>query len=308
MAIQENKQPSLLTSSELAQLEKNIVWIFASPRSGTTWMASQLLSHNTKIFGEPLIGSHLADSRELGSTFIRRFEEQHEREHYFFCDQYKYAWQPFVRKLILSRVHAQFQTLDTPIIIKEPNGSMAADMISQCLPNSKILVLVRDGRDVLNSKIAALSKGGYAEKASGGKFTPLSGQRRRNHLLLSAREWVKLVGVVKDTYDNHNPALRTFIKYEELIVDTKNILRDLYKFIDVEIPEERLTNIVDATDVSKMSSDKKGIGTTVQFATSGVWKKRFDDDEVTLIEEIISPGLKQLGYPLSTETPESVAV
>lgn len=299
MTTDAKKQFVPLVGSEFAELEKNLVWIFASPRSGTTWLSSQLLSHDTEIFGEPLIGSHLADSRELGRTFIRRYEEQSAREHYFFCDQYKHAWQPFVRKLILSRIHAQFQTLDTPIVVKEPNGSMAADMISQCLPNSKIIVLVRDGRDVLNSKITALSKGGYAEKMSGGKFKPLSGQRRRNHLLLSAREWVKLVEVLQDTYNNHNTKLRTFLKYEDLIQDTKPILRELYQFIGVDIPEERLNSIVETTNAKNMGSSNKGIGTTVQFATSGVWKERFSQEEVALIEDIISPGLTNLGYDLS---------
>jgi len=44
------------------------------------------------------------------------------------------------------------------IIIKEPHGSLAADTISECLPNSKIIILLRDGRDVLDSEVDGFLK------------------------------------------------------------------------------------------------------------------------------------------------------
>jgi Sulfotransferase family len=285
-----------LSWEEEVRLEKNLVWIFASPRSGTTWLASQLLSHNTKILGEPLIGSHLADSRELGNTYIRRFEEHRQREHYFFSSKYEEVWQVYVRRLILNRIHAQFQDLSSTIIVKEPNGSMAADLIAQCLPNSKIIIVLRDGRDVLNSKITALSKGGYAEKMSKGVFKPLAGSRRRNHLLLSARDWAKLVDVLLATFEHHNPQLRYLIRYEDLLSDTYHEVRKMYNFIDIEIGEDRLSSIVENTAFENLPSESKGIGTTVQFAKAGGWKEGFDDDEKAVIEEIIGKGLRKLGY------------
>lgn len=285
-----------LSLEEEAALERNLVWIFASPRSGTTWLASQLLSHNTKILGEPLIGSHLADARELGNTYIRRFEEHKDREHYFFSEKYQDVWKVYVRKMILNRVHAQFQNLSSTILIKEPNGSMAADFISRCLPNSKIIIVLRDGRDILNSKITALSKGGYAEKMSKGTFKPLEGQRRRNHLLLSARDWAKLVNVLLTTFENHNPQLRYLVRYEDLLKDTYNEVKKMYDFMALKISHERLSSIIDNTSVENLPKESKGIGTTVQFAKAGIWQDRFSDEEKVLIEEIIGEGLKKLGY------------
>ena len=44
--------------------------------------------------------------------------------------------------------------------------------------------------------------------------------------------------------------------------------------------------------------EKKGIGTTIQFAKAGVWKERFNDEEKTIIQDIVGDGLKKLGYSL----------
>ena len=55
-----------LSEEEELALEKNLVWVFADRRSGTTWLAKELLSHQTKIMDEPLIGLHLG-----GRVFLR---------------------------------------------------------------------------------------------------------------------------------------------------------------------------------------------------------------------------------------------
>jgi len=52
--------------------------------------------------------------------------------------------------------------LSKNIIIKEPNGSFAADVIAECLPDSKIIVLIRDGRDVLDSRFDMHKPGSWA--------------------------------------------------------------------------------------------------------------------------------------------------
>ncbi|MGK7896364.1 MAG: sulfotransferase domain-containing protein [Xenococcus sp. (in: cyanobacteria)] len=285
-----------LSSEQELALERNLVWIFASPRSGTTWTSVQLLSHQTKLMGEPLIGSHLADARELGDTYIRRYEEQAEREPYFFSAKYKHVWQHYVRKLILHRIYAQFQDISSTIIIKEPNGSMAADLISDCLPQSKILIIFRDGRDVVNSLITALSKGGYAEKNSGGAFEPLAGARRRTSIILNSRRWAKLVKVLSHTYENHDEKLRYLIRYEQLLENTYQEVQKVYKFIGIDISEDKLASIIHNTSVKNIPSEQKGIGTTIQFAKAGVWKQRFDDEEKQIIQGIIGDGLKKLGY------------
>jgi len=49
-----------LTLEEESILEKNLVWIFASPRSGTQWLGTQLLEYNTIICHGPSVGLNLS--------------------------------------------------------------------------------------------------------------------------------------------------------------------------------------------------------------------------------------------------------
>jgi len=51
-----------LSTEEESILEKNLVWVFGSHRSGTSWLAKNLLKHNTFLWNEPMIGLHLGIS------------------------------------------------------------------------------------------------------------------------------------------------------------------------------------------------------------------------------------------------------
>jgi len=48
-----------LSEGQEGELEKNLVWIIGPPRSGTTWLGTQLLSFQTKSMNEPQLGLHL---------------------------------------------------------------------------------------------------------------------------------------------------------------------------------------------------------------------------------------------------------
>jgi len=111
-----------LSNEEESQLEKNLIWVLGSRRSGTSWLAIQLLSFDTLHFNEPLIGAHLAEYIPFGKTMVRRIDQMSSQEHYFFSETYKKTWKHYLRKLILNRIHAQFQSTTSKIIIKEPNG------------------------------------------------------------------------------------------------------------------------------------------------------------------------------------------
>jgi hypothetical protein len=110
-------------------LESRLVWMFGSPRSGTTWLL-QLLVHalvpsGTSRFGvdrredpdagdlaaipinEPYIPLHLtpplfADSTDdqLASLTLNSFRR--EDPHYFLSDHYADIWRPQVRRLLLA--------------------------------------------------------------------------------------------------------------------------------------------------------------------------------------------------------------
>ena len=58
----------MLNSEDELKLEKNIVWLFSYPRSGSQWLGTQLLSFKTITNKGPSVGL------QLGSIFIHRIE------------------------------------------------------------------------------------------------------------------------------------------------------------------------------------------------------------------------------------------
>ena len=138
-------------------LESRLVWIFGSPRSGSTWLMNLIGIHpQAGSINEPLIGVNVAPFMPeiLSRDPLRYGAALRDRAEVFFSDQYASVWRPLLRKLILGRfaVHGDSQVM----VVKDPNGSQGADVIMSTLPRSKFIFLLRDGRDVVDSEVASL--------------------------------------------------------------------------------------------------------------------------------------------------------
>src|SRR5581483_2283707 len=110
---------------------------------------------------------------------------------YFLSDRFAEAWRPHLRVLVLARLAAQvdvvtreFGVRGGPVVIKEPNGSVGADFVMSLLPRSRLLFLLRDGRDVVDSMVDAQMPGGWLESPIPGRAAEL----REHRLALVKRE------------------------------------------------------------------------------------------------------------------------
>jgi len=116
---------------------------------------------------EPLIGLHLAPfTSDRPASYAEDFAEGNctfnriarEARGYFFNDERQADWLPALRGLLLARFRSRHGEV---VVIKEPNGSQAADMIMRALPRVRLLFLLRDGRDVIDSLLDAFTEGGW---------------------------------------------------------------------------------------------------------------------------------------------------
>jgi len=284
-----------LSQEEEKILEKNLVWIFASRRSGTTWLGRDLLSYKTKYWNEPLIGKIFDFVRESNKDPIKRYiDVQRSDVSYFFSDHYKETWKFYLRKLILNRLYSQFQDITSTIIIKEPNGSMGADIILECLPNSKVIVLLRDGRDVMDSNLNARQEGSWQVLQQ--NLKPILKNERLSFIKEKAEEWVNLIQVLLRSYNSHSQELKMLIRYEDLRGNTLQLLQKIYKFIEIDVDNEQLKEIVNKYKFENLPDNQKGEGKFIRSATPGKWKESFNDDEKKILEEIMNNTLKKLGY------------
>jgi hypothetical protein len=284
-----------LSLEEEEILEKNIVWIFASPRSGTQWSGTQLLEFDTIICHGPSIGLNVgAIHGGVENNMIRHIEERGDEPDYFLSKRYRYVWTYFLRKFILNRLHAQFQDLTKKIVIPDPEGSIGADIIASCMPNSKIIILLRDGRDVVDSVIDAAKEGSWHVKLRG--VSPLRPDKRKARIELSSRRWVKQIQILNEVLNDHAKNLCHQIKYEDLRNNTFEELKRIYDFIGIRIPDKELEKIVEKYSFENIPQSKKGSGKVTRSASPGKWKENFSQEEQKIMNDIMKETLNKLGY------------
>lgn len=273
-----------LTSDEESQLEKNIIWLFGHSGDGIMRLSSKLLSHQTCLWNEPKIGPHLNTITNLNGKIISVFENWQKigkkpKYDYLFFNGFKNTWKFYLRKLILNRIKAQFQDITKKIIIKEAD-SFAPDILSDLFPNSKIIILLQDGRAFVKRHLYINSKKG----SSAIHPIPFSVGNPKSIVEELSILWNDTTGVMIKAYENHNENLRFLIKIEDLQKNTLEILEKIYKFAEIDVTIEELKKLIDAHGYTNNQEKWKS------------WKYTFTDEEKTSMENIMLKKLQKLGY------------
>ena len=279
--------------------ERRLVWMLGFGRSGTTWLLN-MLCRLPKVDGidEPLIGAHLGISlgAALGGMIRddrRLYEVAAGRRDYFFSEARRGVWEPALRRFVLTGLLAG-RKRSTLVVVKEPNGSAAAPMIMSAFPASRLLYVVRDGRDVVDSGIDAWS-GGWASEQMGSRIG--SAQERATMLDTLARQWVSVNRAVQGAYEAHAPQRRMRVTYEELVADTPGVLGRIAAWLGRDVPRSQIEDIVRSLAFEAIPAEQRGPGRFVRAAQPGLWQEHFDDADRAILAETMGSMLTEMGYP-----------
>ena len=289
-------RPRELTSAEEEKVERNLVWVLGSPRGGTTWVGTQLLSHNTNVIDEFSIALHIGaiiDTKQGQSSRYIDFRQK-DNHFYVFAKQYKEIWQYYLRKLILNRIFSQFpDALEKITIIKEPDVTGVADIISKCLPNCKIILLLRDGRDVIDSAMAARGEQGFMAK---GGLKQIQLEDRLNFIKKRSEIWVAMIQNMQRAYEIHSKVYK--IKYEDIRKNPMEYTRKLYEFIGIKISDDELGQVIKKYTFENIPKEMKGEGKFYRSASPGKWREHFTDKEKEIMNSVMNDTLNQLEYQI----------
>lgn len=295
----------------VSALERRLVWILGSPRSGSTWLLN-LLAFDRRVvkIDEPAIGAHVAvllggliglRPERVAPDQMRLNDLRAESPDYFFSGAYETTWRPALRRLILRRLSRQVydrarrQGVRTPIaVIKEPHGSQGADLLMSALPRSRLLFLLRDGRDVIDSALDAASAGSWARKGLNGYETP--DKVRLAFLRDRANLWVCRTVAVQRAFNNHAPARRMLIRYEDLLAEPEQSLASVTAWAGLRLDATQIREATEATSAEAIPVAQRGRGQFVRAARAGTWRENWTEQERDAVEEIVGPKLRELGY------------
>jgi hypothetical protein len=274
-------------------LAGRLVWIFGSPRSGSTWLA-QLLTRLTGgvQINEPLIGAHLGLS--IGNLLGTPVDgdpllvsQMASRSSYFFSDDSRDTWQPLLRALLLGRFAPAVAGRPGLVIVKEPWGSTGAQVLMRALPESRLLFLVRDGRDVVDSLV---------DGADGGWITDTLGARvddRSRTILEASLMWARSIEETQRAFDLHPAALRLQLSYENLLTDTTAELQRIAAWL--EIGRDEVRPIVEQSQLS-VRGRTSGRKRFFRSAHPGLWRDHLTTDEQEIAQRVMGPTLAKFGY------------
>ena len=323
------------------EFESRLAWIFGSPRCGSTWLLGLLcypleattrtpagvvgrrrktllrrlrrpglrLRPQAVAINEPYLPQHLIplvpvrfDPTDLESRpALTLNDTRGDDPHYFFSEQYAYAWRPQLRKLILTRLAAQTERAERDVhvnnpvvIVKEPNGSHGAEFMMSLLPQARLIFMVRDGRDVIDSFMDGMRAGGWLAQPYMRKME--TGEDRLAFASTEARSWLERTKTVQRAFEAHPPELRWKLRYEDLRADTTATLRPLLDWLGIDWSDAELETVISENAFEAIPARRRGSGTPLRAATPGLWREHMSDQERKVMEEIMGPKLVELGY------------
>ncbi len=232
--------------------------------------------------------------------------------HYFFAKRYLPELRPELRGLIMRGLLRQLRELgQNPdpkwIVIKEPNGSHASDSVMSLFPESRLLFLVRDGRDVIDSLIDAMLARDSWWQQSQVSDEPRIVSERMAFIRHHANLWLQRTIATQRAFAATPEPQRLQIGYEALLADTTLGFAQMLDWLGMEVGPDAVAAAVEKRSFSAIPADKKGPGKRARSANPGQWRERLRPGEIELVEKIMGAKLRELGYDVNADLAGSSA-
>lgn len=272
---------------------RNIIWMFGSGRTGSNWlgaMMGEITGHT--VWQEPRVGALFA--------FYYTSPMVNGSEHFVLGSPYKEAWLRSIRSIVLEGATARFPEVAEQgyLVIREPTGSAGAPLLMEALPESRMIFLIRDPRDVVASLLDGSREGSWLHKRS-------KGNRKRQHdsidqnpdafVKARADTYLLQVGRAKQAYEAHE-GHKVLVKYEDLRVDTLKAMERIYAALEIGVDEKELSRAVEKHAWERIPEEQKGKGRFHRKASPGGWQEDLTPNQVKIVEKATAPLLDEF-YP-----------
>jgi hypothetical protein len=293
-------------SFSLDTAEGRLAWVFGSSRSGSTWLLRMLSSLDGVVpIDDPHLGHHLGVWRPISLAWATAEHPpdlttldrvKHDKDSYFFSDRYRDAWRPALRRLIVDRFDAQVADTaagrEPVVVVKEP-GSHVADLLLGLFPASRLVFLLRDGRDVVDSWLAAYRSGSWA--LDEGAF-PVTAPGRESLVRWQSAVWAFRARVVLSAYRAHPPDRRVLVRYEDVVADPERALARVCACLPLDVTADTLAAVAATHAYAAVPAVDKGDDKAIRSATPGGWRENMTHAEHDVMHEVMGPMLAELGY------------
>src|SRR5215211_365842 len=268
---------------------EGIIWIFGTGRSGTTWLAHMMGEiTEAKHWNEPLVGAL------FGEFYLDRRGDKRAKG-FILSPQHRPVWLSNIRSMVLDGAASRYPRGLETLVIKEPHGAAGAPLLSEALPESRMIVLVRDPRDVVASTMDAHKPGAWTEERVGDQGSDRTSKMADEDpdAFAKQRAWVYLhdVGKAKEAFEAHQGP-KVMVKYEELRADALGEMRRICSELGIEADEEELVGAVEKHSWENIPEEEKGQGKFRRKAAPGGWREDLTPEQVEIVEQTTAPLLE----------------
>jgi O-antigen biosynthesis protein len=267
---------------------EQLIWMFGHSRTGSTWLSWMMAElKNQERWHEPYVGLL------FGSFVYERLKDNQkllDNPSFIMGEPYREAWLRSIKNFVLEGAAARYPELgkDQYLVVKEPNGSIGAPLLLEATPDSRLIFLIRDSRDVIASRLDAFREGSWT-----GQDRDYSTTEKLNAQTKSlAEDYLRVVSKVQEAYEAHR-GKKVLVRYEDLRYDTINTLKAMYNALEIEADETQIEATVVKHSWARVSEEEKGKDKFFRKAQPGSWREDLSSEQVKLIEDITGPLLSK---------------
>jgi hypothetical protein len=274
---------------------ENMIWIFGSGRSGSTWLRSMMVEMSGhRVWEEPMVG------RLFGEFYARAPKENLRSPDFVMGEPIRKGWIRSIRTFVLDAAGYSNPRLGPAdyLVVKEPNGSIGAPLLMEALPESRMILLVRDPRDVVASVLDAAREGGWLyESRNEGRPRKRNTADNRPRAFVSERARVYRRGVenAKLAYEAHKGP-KVLVRYEDLRANTLDEMKRIYASLGIPAGERALARAVEKHSWENVPEEEKGRGKAHRKATLGGWREDLTPQQAKTVKRITAHLLEEF-YP-----------
>lgn len=245
-----------------------------------------------EAWSEPMIGEL------FGEFYNRARQDQLPSKNYIMGEPCRESWLRSIRSFVLEGAKARYPGLeaDKYLVIKESTASEGASLISEAMPQSGLIFLIREPRDIVASNLDAAKRGSWMYERIGdspqARVVNVVEQDPELFVRSASETLMKHLTGAKRAYEAHRGP-KVLVRYEDLREDTLPMMRRIYETLELPFTEEGLRRVVEKHSWENIPEQKKGEGKFFRKAKPGGWKEDLTPEQATLVEEITAPILKE---------------
>ncbi|MBI1346145.1 glycosyltransferase [bacterium] len=290
----EHRARQLITTVRAAEQERTewatssqerVGWIIGCGRTGSTWLA-EMLGDLPKIrrWHEPYFGRFL--------KHLEEHPEDQDRRASFFFRTYQRTWMDGLRDLFFQMVRARYPQFGRhALVVKEVNTPELYPWIPAIFPQSRLILLLRDPFDVLDSYLDLQKPGSWNQTFQETREDNLPARVHR-----TATHIRDAMTIALRIYENFPLTQRLLLRYETLLQNPVPGLCACGELLSTPISPEEARQVAERRSFAKY--EQTGALQFRRKGQAGAWmtSENFTPEVRTIAEEFLGTLRQRLGY------------